>query len=125
MKKILTALAMAATLAAAAVATSGTAEARWGGGWQGLGGGGWHGGGWGGEPAVSPPARWSAARSLGLLLPLRLLPVRIWLWRLSASLLRSPLRVAAGMERLRLGPRLRLTGKKIEAAADVPSVGNA
>jgi hypothetical protein len=48
MKKIVTAFAVAAMLATAAVATSGTAEARWGGGWHGGWGGGWRGGGWGG-----------------------------------------------------------------------------
>jgi hypothetical protein len=41
MKKMVTALVVAASLATTAIATSGTAEARWG------GGGGWH-GGWGG-----------------------------------------------------------------------------
>jgi hypothetical protein len=46
MRKILTALVAAASIAAVTVATSGTAEARWGGGWHG-GYGGWHGGGWG------------------------------------------------------------------------------
>jgi hypothetical protein len=46
MKKIVTAFAVAAMLATAAVATSGTAEARWGGGWHGGWGGGWRGGGW-------------------------------------------------------------------------------
>ncbi len=44
MRKILTALVMAASLAAIAVGTSSSAEARWGGGWR---GGGWRGGGWG------------------------------------------------------------------------------
>jgi hypothetical protein len=43
MKKMLTALVAAATIAGAAVATSAPAEARWGGGWH----GGWRGGGWG------------------------------------------------------------------------------
>jgi len=50
MKRIVTALVAATSLAAAAVAVPGTAEARWGGwgggGWHG-GGGGWHGGGFG------------------------------------------------------------------------------
>ncbi len=44
MKKMLTALVAAATIAGAAVATSAPAEARWGGGWHGGRGGGW---GWG------------------------------------------------------------------------------
>jgi hypothetical protein len=44
MRKSVTALVAAISLASAAVAVPGTAEARWG-GW---GGGGWHGGGWGG-----------------------------------------------------------------------------
>jgi hypothetical protein len=44
MKKTLSVLVAAATLAGAAVATSGTADAGWRGGWH----GGWHGGwGWG------------------------------------------------------------------------------
>jgi hypothetical protein len=43
MKKLVTALVMAASLAVAAVATSGSAEARWGWG----GGWGWRGGWWG------------------------------------------------------------------------------
>jgi len=43
MKKMLTALVAAATIAGAAMATSAPAEARWGGGWH----GGWRGGGWG------------------------------------------------------------------------------
>jgi hypothetical protein len=46
MRKLLTALVAAATLAGAVVAMSGPAEARWGGG-GGWHGGGWHGGGWG------------------------------------------------------------------------------
>lgn len=45
MRKILTALVAAATIAAAAVPMSNTAEAAWG-GWH----GGWHGGGWGPGP---------------------------------------------------------------------------
>ena len=49
MKKIVTAFAVAAMLATAAVATSGTAEARWGGGWH----GGW-GGGWGVGIGIAP-----------------------------------------------------------------------
>jgi hypothetical protein len=44
MRKTLTALAAAATIAVSALAVPTAAEARWGGGW----GGGWHGGGWGG-----------------------------------------------------------------------------
>jgi hypothetical protein len=50
MKKIVTALVAAATIAVAALATSGSAEARWGGGWHG-GWGGWR-GGWGPGPVV-------------------------------------------------------------------------
>ena len=43
MRRILAAVAAAATIATAAVAVPTSAEARWGGGWR---GGGWH-GGWG------------------------------------------------------------------------------
>ena len=49
MKKVVTALVAAATIAVAALASSGAAEARWGGGHGGWGG--WH-GGWGPGPVI-------------------------------------------------------------------------
>jgi hypothetical protein len=48
MRKIVTILVAAATIAVAALASSGAAEARWGGGW----GGGWRGGWWGPGPVI-------------------------------------------------------------------------
>ena len=102
MRKILAAVVAAATLAGAAVATSGPAEARWGGGWH----GGWHGGGWGwgGGGFVAGALVGSALASPYYRLRLRL-SVRI----LPLSLLRAAVRVAALVERLRLGARLRLS----------------
>src|SRR5262249_16881665 len=107
MRKIVTALVAAATIAGAAVATSSPAAA-----WR----GGWHGGGWGfpgrlglglGRFRRRRPGRLRARRTL--LLPLRLLR----LWPRSLPLLRPPLLLAAGLERLCLGARLRLTANQL------------
>ena len=100
MRKILAALVAAATLAGAAVATSGPAEARWGGAAAGMAVGMAAAGV--GERAVSLPVPWSAARSprpyaYGYY-PYGYYPL---------SLLRPSLRVAALVEWLRLGARLR------------------
>ena len=102
MKKILAVLVAAATVAGASVATSGPALA-WHGGWH---GGGWHGGGWG-WGAGGFVAGALVGSALASSVRLRLLSVRI----LSSSLLRASLRVAALVERLRLGTRLRLSGR--------------
>ena len=89
MKRILTALVAAAALAGAAVATSAPAEARWG--W-GLGAG------------------FAAGAIVGGALAAP--------WLLRAISLSAAMRVAPGMERLRLGSRLRLTGQLREPSGE-------
>ena len=91
MKRILTALVAAAALAGAAVATSAPAEARWGWGW-GLGAG------------------FAAGAIVGGALAAP--------WLLRAISLSAAMRVAPGMERLRLGSRLRLTGQLREPSGE-------
>ncbi len=101
MRKLLTALVAAASISAAAIAVSSPADAYWrGGGWR---GGGWHGGYWG------PGLGFAAGAVIGGALaapyyPYGYLPLR-------PGTLPSALRVAAGLERLRLGSRLRLTAR--------------
>ncbi len=103
MRKILTTLAVAGSLAVAAVATSGPALA-WRGGW-----GGWHGGwGWGG-PAIG----FAAGALVGSALAAPYYggygyPYGGYYGYAPYPLLRARLRVAECVERLHLGSRLRL-----------------
>ena len=92
MKRIVTALVAAATLAGAAMASSAPAEARWGWGW-GLGG-------------LCRRRRHRQRAGLVVLLSVRLLRLLR-----AVSLSTAALRVAQCMERLRLGSCLRLTDR--------------